>query len=282
MLPFIFPIVAAVLQAASFTVDKLAMNIKRFNYKNYTVISFPLIFIFTLAIFFIFRPEFSTRLFEGVYFWLILATIILGVFANIIYYRVLKSEHLGEMQTLSLLNRIPLILFAGFFFIDERNYLTMTFAIVAALSIVWSHWEKHHFHIAKKTWPYFIWTLAVAPLGGIISKKLLEIWNPISLHLVTSGVEAIFFIFLFHSAIMKTPKKAIAPLLITNLLTTIAWILYFYSFQKSGIIFTVLVFSLQPLLVYFSSIFFLKEKLHWKKLIALLIVLVSIGASQVL
>jgi len=200
---------------------------------------------------------------------------------NIIYYKALKKEKLGEMQTIGLLNRLPLILFAGIFFIDERNPLTITLAVISALAIIWSHWEKHHFHLAKRTWPFLLWTLAIAPFGGPISKKLLEIWNPISLQLVISGVEAIIFFSIFHRSFSKTPRKAIPFLITTNLLTSIAWILYFFSYQSQGIIFTVLAFSIQPLLTYFASIIILKEKPHWKKITAFVIVLSSIAISQI-
>lgn len=280
-MPFITPVISAILQASSQTIDKITLNIKKVTYKNYTVISFPLIFIFNLIIFLIFRPELSLNLFHGIFLPLIIISVALGVGTNIIYYKALKNEKLGEMQTIGLLNRVPLILFAGIFFIDERNPLTIALALVAALAIIWSHWEKHHFHLAKRTWPFLIWTLAIAPFGGLIAKKLLEIWNPISLQLVISAAEAIFFLILFSKSIGKTPRKAIPFLIATNLLTSIAWILYFFSYQSQGIVFTVLVFSIQPLLTYFASLFLLKEKPHWKKITAFIIVLASIAISQI-
>lgn len=276
------PIISAVLQSASFTVDKLTLGIKRFTYKNYTVISFPLIFIVNLIIYFIFKPSFPSQGFSGIFLGLILLSIILSFLTNIIFYKVLKSDHLSEIQEISLLNRVPLIIFAGIFFVEERNYITMGLAVLATFALVWSHWEKHHFHIAKKTWPYLIWTLAISPFGGLISKKLLEIWNPISLQLVMHAVLAVMFVGIYHKSIKTTPRKAFPYLILTNILTTVAWILYFFSVQSSGIIYTVLVFSIQPLLVYLASIFFLKEKHHWKKTIGFVIILATIGAAQVL
>ncbi len=279
---FLIPVLSAILQSASFTIDKFTLNIKKVTYKNYTVISFPLIFIFTLIIFLIFRPPLSLDLFYGKYLLLIAISIILGICTNIIFYKVMKTENLTEIETITLINRVPIVILAGIFFIEERNYITMALAIFSALVLVWSHWEKHHFHIAKKTWPFLIWTFTVAPLVAIITKELLQQFNPIALHLVTSGFEAIFFLIIFSKNFERTPKKAIPFLILTNLLTTIAWILYFFSFIKSGIVFTILVFSLQPLLVYLASIIFLKEKFNKKKAIAFLIILVSIAATQIL
>ncbi|MBT9167771.1 MAG: hypothetical protein DDT19_01113 [Syntrophomonadaceae bacterium] len=80
----------------------------------------------------------------------------------------------------------------------------------------------------------------------------------------------------------KVSLKAFSLLVLTNILTTIAWILFYFSYQKSGIIYTILIFSLQPLLVYFASVFFLKEPLHFKKTIAFFVVLFSIVVAQVM
>lgn len=278
---FIFPALAAVLQSASFTVDKLTMKIKKFTYKNYNVISFPLIFIFNLIIYFIFKPKILGESFQGVLLLLLLASIAMSFVTNIIFYRALKTDSLAEIEVISLLNRLPVILFAAFFFPEERNYVTIFLAFIAALALIWSHWERHHFHVAKKTWPFLIWTLIVSPFGAIISKKLLEVWNPIALQLVSNGVLAIIFLSIYFKNIKTTSKKAIPLLLLTNLLTTVAWILFFFSYQQSGIIYTALIFSLQPVLVYLASIFLLKEKQSLKKTIGFGVIVATIALAQI-
>jgi len=277
----IFPIGASILQAASFTLDKIILSAKKITAKTYMGISFPLIFIFTLVIFFIFNPPLTLDLFNGKYFWILVVSIFLIIGTNIIFYRALKSDLLSEIQTIELLKEIPLIIFAAIIFSDERNLLVIFLTLIATGSIIWSHWENNHFKIKRKTLPFLLLTLFVSPFSGIIAKILLEIWNPISLELIRSGVIALILTPLFYKNIKTINKKTIPFLLLTNLLTTTAWILYFFSFQIFGIIQTVLIFSLQPTLVYFSSVFFLKEKFHWKKFSAFIIILIAIILSQV-
>jgi len=120
---FIFPFGASVLQAASFTLDKIILSIKRVTHKTYIGISFPLIAIFTLIIFLIFKPPLNFSLFAGKFFWLILLSIILAIATNIIFYRALKSDFLSEIQTIDLLRNIPLIIFATLIFPAERSFL---------------------------------------------------------------------------------------------------------------------------------------------------------------
>ena len=274
------PLGASVLQASSFTLDKFILSIRKVSYKAYIGISFPLMAIFTLIIFLIFKPPLSIGLFKGKFFWLILLLTILAIATNIIFYRALKSDFLSEIQTIDLLTRIPLIIFSAIIFSSERNFLIIALALIASISLVWSHWNKGHFHIARRTLPYLIWTLTIAPFTGILAKIILEVWNPISFQLVENGILGIVFGFIFFRSAESTPRRSLPYLVLTNIMTTIAWILYFFSYQISGIIFTTLIFSLQPILVYFGSLVFLKERPHWKKTLSFIIITITIILSR--
>jgi len=276
----IFPIGASVLQAGSYTLDKVVLSLKKVTYKTYIGISFPLIFLITLIIFFIFRPPLSLSLFSGKFLYLIVILIVLTIFTNILFYRALDADKVNEIQTLSLLGQVSLIIFTSIIFISERKPAIVFLALICSLSVIWAHWKKNHIQIAKKTKLYLLWTIFISPFSMIIIKILLETWNPISLELVRIGFVALILCPLFLRFEKKASAKAFLLLVITNILTTIAWILYFFSYQKLGIIQTVLIFSVQPLLVYFASIFLLKEKLHWKKFVSFLIILTSIIVSR--
>ncbi len=278
----LFPIGASVLQAASFTLDKVTLSVKKVTYKTYLGISFPLIFFITLIIFFIFKPPLSLSLFSGNALYLFIGLIVLTIGTNIIFYRTLKSEKISEIETLSLLGQVSLIILTSFIFASERNPVIIFLALLSSVSVIWCHWRKDHVQIAGKIKLYLFWTVAISPFTMIITKVLLETWNPISLELVRMGFVALIFGPLFIKYSKKASFKAILLLIATNILTTIAWILYFFSYQKFGVIQTVLIFSIQPLLVYFASVFLLREKLHWKKFVCFLIILTSIIISRII
>ncbi len=277
----IFPIGAAFLQAGSFTLDKIVLSLKKITYRTYVGISFPLMFIITLIIFFIFKPPLTLSLFSGNILYLLIVSIILIIITNLIFYKALDADKVSEMEIISLLGSIPLIIFTGFIFAEERDYIIIILALLASCSVIWAHWKGHHFQIIKTTKLFLLWTLLVLPFGAIITKSLLAVWNPISLELVRVGVIALILGPFFLRFEKKVSLKAFLLLIATNILTTIAWILYFFSYQKLGIIQTTLIFSIQPLLVYFASIFFLKEKLHWKKFVSFLIILTAIVLARV-
>lgn len=275
-----FPIIAAVLQTISFTLDKVILSLRRVDFKTYAGVSFPLSFGVNLLLFFIFRPLIPSGWSSGYYGWLLFASLAIGFLTNILFYRALDHDKLGEIETLSLLNAFPVIVVSGILFTDERNFAILIPALVASVIIVWSHWERHHIAIAKSTVPFFVWSLMVAPVSAVISKELLIVWNPIALEMVRTGALAALFIFLFRDNIAKISGKALWLLIATNILTTVAWVLFYFGYQQLGIVHTLLLFSLQPFLVYLSSIFILKERPSWKRSFAFIIVLCSIGAAE--
>jgi len=228
-----------------------------------------------------FKPPLSWGLFAGNAIYFMLVLVILVIIGNLIFYRTLKAEKISEVETLSLLGQITLVIYSGIIFSDERKPFIIFLALLCSASVIWSHWRKDHIQIPKKTKLYLFWSILIAPFTMIITNHLLKTWNPISLELVRNGLVALVFGPLFLRYERKASGKALLLLVITNILTTIAWILYFFSYQQLGIIQTVLIFSLQPLLVYFASIFWLKEKLHWKKFVSFLIILVSIIISMI-
>ncbi len=277
----LFPLLAAVFQAASFTLDKITLSIKRVGFKNYAAVSFPLIFLVSLIAFALVRPPLSGEMLSGVIPLLLIISAGIVVTVNLLFYRALDGDNLSELETLILLEKIPIILVSSLLFADERNFAIFIPALIASGAVVWSHWERHHFQLARKTAAYFLPMLFLAPIEASIAKIILETWHPVSFEVVRSGIVAGVMSMVFMRNIDRTPQGAFFPLLLTNILTTIAWILFYYSYKASGIVYTSLLFSLQPLLVYFAAVFFLKEKFHRKKFIAFLVVLAAIAYAQI-
>ncbi|OGZ95664.1 MAG: hypothetical protein A3I44_04175 [Candidatus Sungbacteria bacterium RIFCSPLOWO2_02_FULL_51_17] len=278
----LLPLCAAVLQAASFTLDKAILSLKRVGFISYTGASFPLVFIITGVIFFIVRPELSVGMFGSGRWALIVLSVVGSAISNLLYYRALKNDALQEIQALDLLQAIPVILVSSIFFSDERNPYLVFPALAAALAVVWSHWDHHRIRIAKKTLPYVLWSLAIAPLSAPISRALLLVWSPVSLELVRAAGMALIFLPFTLRSYRTLSFTAWRLIIVTNMLTAVAWILFYASYQRSGIVYTVLLFSLQPILVYFASLFILKERAHRKKIAAFGIILISIIFAQIM
>ena len=278
---FLLPITAAILQASSNSLDKFILGFRGISYRTYISASFTLGFLVTLAIFFIFRPPIGLDLIYSSFLWLILS-ISITIASNMFFYRALDHDKLSELRTLDLFTAIPIIIWSSILFQSERNPFIIFLAIVATISVFWSHYESKHFKFSKFTKTYFIFSLTILPFGAIMSKILLETWNPISLELIRNGAFALILMPLLSRSMTRITAHSFIFLCLTNILTTLAWLLYFFSVKYSGLTYTILIFSVEPLLVYISAIVFFKEKLNKKKFAAFLLVLGSILAAQLI
>src|SRR3989338_3891203 len=217
------PLLAAVLQASSVTLDKAILRMRRVDFREYTGVSFALLFLLTPAAFLIVRPPFPLTLLGGSMGFLILASSGMTVVTNIAYYRALDHDRLQEMETLGLLAAIPTIVGSGILFSDERNPAVLVPALIAAIAVIWSYWERHHFAIARRTLPFLLWALAAGPAQAAVLKILLASWNPISLELVRSAITAAVFGMLFRQSMRPVSLHAFRFLLATNVLSAVAW-----------------------------------------------------------
>lgn len=278
----LIPLISAILQAGSFTIDKVVLSMKSVTFKTYNGVSLPLSFLILLVIFLILRPPLLPSVLTRDIMWLIAISVIISIVNNILFYRALDDDHLSEIQTIELLQNLPVIFLSSIIFIDERKPFIIIPAIISSLILLWSYLENNRFTMAKNTIPYFVWSMTGIPAGALIAKNLLTVWNPISFELVRWGVTAVVLTLLFYKEALKVSRDAFYYLLLTNILSTIGWVLFYFSYQRSGIVYTTLIFLVQPILVYFASFLILKEKLHWKKGIAILTVAASIIIAQIL
>jgi len=274
------PIVSSILQAGAFTLDKVTLSLRNVTYRTYIGVGFPIYWVVVLVIFLIVRPPFFPVV-DVASLLLLVVAIVYNLGNNIIYYRALDRDGLGELQTIDLFRNLPIIIFTSVVFADERNAAVILAAVVASCAIIWSHWNKNHFSMRKSTRLFLIWCVVAAPIGTALSKILLRTWNPISLWLVMDAIITLIAVAMYRREFKKTTPSVFCLLTLIGILSATGWILYGYSYQQLGVVYTTLVFSLHPMLVYLASIFFLKEKPHWKKSVAFAIVLASIAAAQI-
>lgn len=270
------PLVSAVLQATSLVLDKVALSMRGVSFRTYTGVSFPIYWAIILIIFIIVRPPVfpaDVSGYDAALFMVSIATIVGG---NLIYYRALDRDNLGELQTIDLFREIPVAIVAALFFVDERSLVVFLAALVASAVILWAHWEKKHFRIRKKTIPFLAWVIVVEPIAALAIKSILQRWNPISLQVIQIGIVSIIFYLLFSKEFEKLNVKLFKIFFAISALSAVAWILFYYSIQHFGVVYTVLISSIRPIGVYVASVLFLKEKPHWKKSVAFCVVLCTI------
>ncbi|RMD67472.1 hypothetical protein D6817_01570 [Candidatus Pacearchaeota archaeon] len=275
---FIFPALAALLQASSFTIDKIAFRAKKINYLNFTALGFAFLFLFNLLLWLALKPGFGALTPASISLLLVSTSILIAT--NLLFYRALKKEKLAEMQTLALVSSIPLVLLSFFAFPDEKNPLSLALALLASALLVWSHWEKKHFHLAKKSYQFLLWAIFVMPFAALLTKILLNSFHPITLQLYRDTLVALILIPVLAKRAQRPALSTTALIALSSLLSSIAGVLYLFGFKTLGVIQTVLIFSAEPFLVYLSAILLLKEKIEKKKLVAFSALVILIALSQ--
>src|SRR3989304_2720627 len=96
----LLPLIAAILQAGSFTLDKFVLSRRSVSYKTYNGISLPLSALIMLALFLIVQPPLLPSIFTSDIAWLIAISIVISVVTNTLFYRALDDDSLSEMQTI--------------------------------------------------------------------------------------------------------------------------------------------------------------------------------------
>lgn len=277
-----FAFIAAVLQAGSTILDKTFFNHSHKGYQSYIIISFPLVAIFSGIALVLFDIDIDASQLAGETIgWLLLSVcVILG--SNILYYRAMAVDAVHEVQLIGLLNKLPTILLTSLLFSGERHIATILAALVAVLVVFWSHFDHHQFKLKLATRQFLFYEMLVSPFAVIAAKVLLETLHPIVFEFLRTLALALLVAPFFWSHIKAIELRSMLTLLVTNIITTIAWILYAFSIQTYGILYSILIFSLQPLLVYVASLALLKERFEWKKAVALIVVLFAIATNELL
>ncbi len=272
---FALAILGTLCQSSGATLDKFILSLPKITFRNYISISFPVYFLINLIIFFLFGAPLNPGNFSLYTVALIIGITAIAAMTNIKFYKALDADKLSEVQTFEVFRNIPIILFSSLFFSDEKNIFVLLAAFAATAAIAWSHWEHHHLKFNKRGLSYLLWIIVSAPLEAMGAKLLLQTMNPITIAVIRSGVLLLVLMPLFHSSAKKN-MKANGMIIMTTILAAIGWLLQYISYQKVGIVQTTLIFSLQPMLVYLASFLIIKEKFHWKKAVAFLIILITI------
>ncbi|HTP56989.1 MAG TPA: hypothetical protein VMJ72_01780, partial [Candidatus Paceibacterota bacterium] len=253
------PLIASLLQAMSYTFDKAALNVRRIDWKTYTSVSFPLLMLFDALFLFIVHPAIDWGMLGGLAGIFVAVTIITGFITNTLYYRALDEDNLHELQTWGVFIAIPTLIVTSILFADERNLVVLIPALIATAAVTWSHLGRgNRLAIQPKTAAFIGWMLIATPATVGMSKVILQSWNPILLELVRDSSLALIFWVAVSKGISHVNRKAWSYLLATNMFSSAAWILYYYGYQQLGVVHTMLLFSLTPVLTYLFALVFLR------------------------
>jgi drug/metabolite transporter (DMT)-like permease len=201
-----------------------------------------------------------------------------AVLANKFAYYALEWEKVSELEPIKLMQPFFIILFAFVIYSAERQIKigVLIAATIAALALIFSHIKKHHFRFNKYLVAGMLGSLFFA-LELVISRSILEYYNPLTFYFVRSSFVAIFAWTVLKPDLSKIPKKSWWHIIIIGCIWVVYRVLIYFGYTTYGVIFTTLLFILAPVFVYILASIYLKEKLTWRNIIATIIIVAAVA-----
>ncbi len=272
------PIIGALALASGTVFQRKILKHKKVSIKQYFVLEFLAIAltIVPLVIFF-WKIDPEALLKRNILIFG--AVIVSSIVANLFTFKSMKREKINNLEPAKVLEPLFVILLAiifSFFFIGyDRNPKVIVPGIISVLALLLSHIDKNQLKFNK----YFLFAILGSfffALELIISRLILEYYNPITFYFLRCAIIAIIAILIFRPSFKEVPKKFKSQIFIIGAIWVIFRVITYWGYIELGVIFTTLIMMLGPVFVYLFAHIFLKEKYNWKNIIASAVIVASV------
>lgn len=279
------PIIAAFATAAGVIMDKIVLSYQKVGHRQFLVIIF--LFLFLLCgLFYPFFGHIDPKAFQSGHLLLLILVIILASLYNVLFYHGVEKERIAEVELIIMLTPLSTILIASIFLQAERNLNVFLAGVIAGSALALSHFNHYHFSFSTFQKGLLLY-LILFPLEAVLIKNLLFLYSPLALYLIrTFGVFLLLSIwYLWLAPYLKgEPKLTFSKwkgknykwCLAIAALAVLQMVLTYYAYANFGVIFTTIVLTLSPILIYLASVFLLKERLKKRIILAATIILACI------
>ena len=207
--------------------------------------------------------------------WLwLLAVIIIATIWNIGYAKALSKENLEEFESFILFTPLLTTIFA-WLFLRETNEKIVIASSIASLAFLFSHLKKNHL-ILHKTQKYLVGVVILMSFESIIIKQALNYFSPALLYTLRTLIVFMIFSVIYRKSIKIIPQKSWTLFALSGALGALYKISQFAGFANFGVIYTTLVLMLAPFIILLFDKIWLKEKLHWRYIISIIVIIGAI------
>lgn len=267
---FIYPLFSILGEVSAKTLDKFNLKIHKIDYKQLIFFVFSVRGLGMILLILLLRIDFPLLNFWQI---LLIATIILvSFFQNIFEFKGLSLKDLSYRQPISDFQPLLASFMAFIIFPSERQIKYLIAILIGCLILYWANSYKNKITIDKGTW--YI-------LGGILFQAILSNLYKFSLDSIPAEYILLFRVLgvlLLLLAFTKVDFKSITKKqstfgIISSILYLVGSLAALYSIKIFGLQFSILALMVSPVLIYWFSLLFLKEKIDFKKIISSLILI---------
>jgi len=285
---FLFPIIGAISNATSEVLERVTLKKRKLKISDYQ----STIFLFTVLIMIpglFFFWKFDTTFFNLKDIFILLGVITFAVSANYFLFLGFKKGQLGKVESARIteyLFSILLALFLSFFIPSTYNSNSKILipALIAASALVITHIKKHHLKLSS---PYKFVLIAsfLFAMETVTSKMILGYFSSYSFYFIRSllvlGISLIIFKPQLKEILNEEDKKIRKKIFFTAITWIITRVALYYGYTHLGIEETILIMMATPVMVYFVSWKYLKEKITWKNILAGTIIIICIAYTLI-
>lgn len=272
------PIIGAVLEAGGMIFEKKILKKRNIDFRNYTVYEFLAIVIVMLPLlYFVWKVDFGALSFVNVLIFV--GVVLAAVFANLLIFYSLKRETVTEFEPVWLMQPLFTIILAFIFFASERNWSVVGLALIASVTLVWSHVKKHHLVFDKYILAALLGSFLFA-IELVLSRTILDFYSPFSFYFLRCLFVLVISFVIFRPSFKPMKDKGVGIMLVVvGLIWTFYRAIVYYGYLTLGIVFTTTLFILSPVFMFLFAVIFLKEKPHWKHVVATIVIVVCVALT---
>lgn len=256
--------------------SKWALTVQKIRPREFNSLLFWFLALFSGVAFYLFGyADWYEAL--GVKNLLLLAGVIFIAFGwNHLNTEALKHEKLDNYELIVMSAPLFTILLSSLFLAAERDGRQIIAGLIVSLTLIATHFKKSHFDWKK----YDRWLLAAVGLMALEAvwlKFLLAAWSPAALYFVRVLGVAVLFTWYFPPRLRRLDHKKIRTLVGLGLAGAIFKIIQYTGYDQLGVIITTMIFVLSPFAVLIADKLILKEKIHPKFIIGIIIIAATIA-----
>jgi drug/metabolite transporter (DMT)-like permease len=210
--------------------------------------------------------------FTSYYVFIFLTMILLAAVWNYFYYTCLEKDNLSDFQLISIIQPLLTVILSMVVYDDERNLKVIIAAFVAGLALLLSHlfrWKIENYAI---TIPLFL-TIILSSIESLYHKELLEVYSPAALYFTRTFFIAIIFGIIGAKTFFKVSQNNLKTTFTIAFFAVIAMVASFYGYQTIGLAKTQIIMLLFPIGSTILSVYYLKERIKKRKIVALIIII---------
>lgn len=270
--------ISAFASAGSTLIDKLILTKRRVPIGVLLPIGFILIAGISLFLVpFLGRVDWEIALMPNSLF-LLAMMIVLALAWNVLYFQGLQKEKMHQHELMMMLVPLITIILAAVFWPQEFNRTIFILALIASVALVFAKGQKEHFFLDKDSYNTFLAAILIA-METIIIRELLYFYTPVAIFSVRAIILAIFFMFYYRPRYSKVSIRNWWAIAGSASVAVVLVLTRYYALAEIGVIYTMLVLVLAPMIVYFFSWELLNEKIKPRVLIASVVILTCVALA---